>query len=262
MAICPICHKPGEKADDLFCAVHGARLIPDNGVAAAPTPPAAKPSSAPASTDESIPTDESSADQFRALRSQVAQRDARIAELEAELATAHRDLKTLGASTVTSDETPADDEEPAANNKPIAPDDTPEVAEETPDDKQVRTQSVDSSLEETEYVSPPPHIHGWLIGVGGVVAGARYGIGSDRIDIGRMKKFANGGIRINDKSVSNPHAFITVENDTVMLHDAGSTNGTFVGDKESERITKVPLKSGDTVVFAQRKVAEFVFKQK
>jgi hypothetical protein len=256
MAICPICHKPGKEADDVFCVDHGARLIAGNAVVAAPTPPAREPSSAPApppSTGELIPPDKSAADQLRAAHRDIAQRDARIAELEAAVATADRNLKALRAPAVPSEEAD-DDDQPTANDR------RPDVAG-TPEEENDSAESTDSTLAETEIVPPEPQIYGWLIGVGGVVAGERYAIGSDRIDIGRLKKFANGGIRINDKSVSNPHAFITVEHDTVMLHDEGSMNGTFLGNKESERITKVPLKDGVEVVFADRKVSVFVFKQ-
>src|SRR5919201_4852263 len=61
-------------------------------------------------------------------------------------------------------------------------------------------------------------------------------------------------IRIGDASVSSKHAKIWCEDGTFFLMDLGSTNGTFVNDRDVDR---EQLSDGDTITFGETK-ARFV----
>ncbi|MGC1377737.1 MAG: FHA domain-containing protein [Anaerolineales bacterium] len=66
---------------------------------------------------------------------------------------------------------------------------------------------------------------------------------------------SEGQIILDDPKVSNPHAKLTLENDTYVLWDFGSKNGTFVNGERIRAATT--LKENDTVKIGDR---VFVFK--
>ena len=84
-------------------------------------------------------------------------------------------------------------------------------------------------------------MHGWLLGIDGVVKGKRFGIPARGIKIGRGKRVQ---ILIEDENVSNTHAWVGVEKNRVIVRDQGSTNGTFINDPDSKPIKEARLSEG------------------
>jgi predicted Zn finger-like uncharacterized protein len=70
-------------------------------------------------------------------------------------------------------------------------------------------------------------------------AGTVFAVAKPRITIGR----ANADIIINDRVVSRLHCALEISEDSVLLRDLGSTNGTIVGNQLVKTAT---LKSGST----------------
>ena len=60
-------------------------------------------------------------------------------------------------------------------------------------------------------------------------------------------------IAMEDPFVSEIHAQITVEGDTIYITDLGSKNGTFVNRERIEKKQKVLLKNGDRIKIGQSK---------
>ncbi len=75
------------------------------------------------------------------------------------------------------------------------------------------------------------------------VHGEDYARGDSVIKIG---KFASSHVHIDDPSVSRMHAVIELSENDYKIIDLGSTRGTFIN---GERVTKGPLKEGDTLKF-------------
>jgi predicted Zn finger-like uncharacterized protein len=70
-------------------------------------------------------------------------------------------------------------------------------------------------------------------------AGAGFAVAKPRITIGR----SNADIIINDRVVSRLHCALEISEDSVLLRDLGSTNGTIVGNQLVQTAT---LTSGST----------------
>jgi predicted Zn finger-like uncharacterized protein len=73
----------------------------------------------------------------------------------------------------------------------------------------------------------------------GSEAGTIYAVVKPRVTIGR----SNADIIINDRVVSRLHCALEISEDSVLLRDLGSTNGTIVGNRPIETAT---LTSGST----------------
>ena len=71
--------------------------------------------------------------------------------------------------------------------------------------------------------------------------GKRAALGHGTFEIGRSSK---SDLPIDQESISRHHARITFDGQCHTIEDLGSTNGTFVNEKTSQR---TPLKDGDTV---------------
>jgi len=56
---------------------------------------------------------------------------------------------------------------------------------------------------------------------------------------------------VNDARASGKHVWIGYENGVLVAIDQGTTNGTFVNDVRYGRISKAPLKDGDTVIVSE-----------
>jgi hypothetical protein len=52
---------------------------------------------------------------------------------------------------------------------------------------------------------------------------------------------------------------VPLEGDRIVVIDRSSANGTYVNSVESARVSKVELKSGDTIIIARAGVARFTF---
>lgn len=64
----------------------------------------------------------------------------------------------------------------------------------------------------------------------------------------RVGRSPESDVHLPDPSVSRIHALLDVQNGALVVHDGGSTNGTYVN---KERIDSAVLKSGDVVSFGK-----------
>jgi S1-C subfamily serine protease len=83
----------------------------------------------------------------------------------------------------------------------------------------------------------------------GLLNGQRFNITAQGILIGRQPGLAQ--IVVNDSRASGKHVWIGYENGVMVAIDQNTTNGTFVNDVRNGRISKAPLKDGDTVIVAE-----------
>jgi FHA domain len=290
MSICPKCGK--QYLDRVeFCEKDGARLI--RGPADTGTGKNRKPNTI---VSEAAIPDRLLEVELRKARSELAARDARISELEAELADARLELETMRRSQTKRDDAatvsrPATapvvvEPKPAANrpatapvvaepkptaNRPatapvvVGPKPTvnrPATAPVVVEPKPAAKHTTAAALEETVFVPVPYTNHGWLVCTSGLLAGQRFAIGAKGIEIGRSKRFADaGGIAIKDNHVSNPHAWVGLENGRIIVRDEGSSNGTYLKDSSSERITECPLAPGTSIIIVNEAIGAFVFKE-
>ena len=258
MLVCPKCHTQYAEPRE-FCELDGVRLIAES------TPSSAK--------GDSEKPDPPTKDEPAADTAELDQLQGRIRELEAKLAAADLELKKLRA-TSTDKKTVAE----PADKKTVAESTDKKTAAEPADkktlaespDKKTAAESTDKKTagepadkrapaepEPTEVVEAAEVMHGWLLGIDGVVKGKRFGIPARGIKIGRGKRVQ---ILIEDENVSNTHAWVGVEKNRVIVRDQGSTNGTFINDPDSKPIKEARLSEGDTIIIAgKRGIAEFMF---
>lgn len=83
----------------------------------------------------------------------------------------------------------------------------------------------------------------------GLLNGQRFSLGPQGLLIGRQPGLAQ--IVVNDSRASGKHVWIGYENGVLVAIDQGTTNGTFVNDVRNGRISKAPLKDGDTVIVSE-----------
>lgn len=83
----------------------------------------------------------------------------------------------------------------------------------------------------------------------GLLHGQRFSLTATGLLIGRQPGQAQ--IVVNDSRASGKHVWIGYENGALVAIDQGTTNGTFVNDVRLGRISKAPLKDGDTVIVAE-----------
>jgi serine protease Do len=83
----------------------------------------------------------------------------------------------------------------------------------------------------------------------GLLHGQRFSLTATGLLIGRQPGQAQ--VVVNDSRASGKHVWIGYENGTLVAIDQGTTNGTFVNDVRLGRISKAPLKDGDTVIVAE-----------
>lgn len=83
----------------------------------------------------------------------------------------------------------------------------------------------------------------------GLLQGQRFSLTGTGLLIGRQPGHAQ--IVVNDSRASGKHVWIGYENGALVAIDQGTTNGTFVNDVRLGRISKAPLKDGDTVIVAE-----------
>lgn len=83
----------------------------------------------------------------------------------------------------------------------------------------------------------------------GLLYGQRFSLGPQGLLIGRQPGVAQ--IVVNDSRASGKHVWIGYENGTLVAIDQGTTNGTFINDVRHGRISKAPLKDGDTVIVGE-----------
>jgi serine protease Do len=92
----------------------------------------------------------------------------------------------------------------------------------------------------------------------GLLAGQRFSLSHQGLLIGRQPGLAQ--VVVNDSRASGKHVWIGYENGTLVAIDQGTTNGTFVNDVRNGRISKAPLRDGDTVIVAEPDVLSLQLK--
>ena len=90
--------------------------------------------------------------------------------------------------------------------------------------------------------------YGLLHCTAGPLEGQRFVVEEQGLYIGRDPSLAQ--IVINDSRVSKRHVRILPRDGKVWAIDQNSTNGTFLGKADGQRITEVQLKRGDTLILA------------
>lgn len=131
--------------------------------------------------------------------------------------------------------------------KPMVPEETPSTHSE---------ESVNAPPGSSRANPGPPHASGQRACVV-VLAGDRMGesfpLNDGRTTIGRG---LHADVRVNDEGISRAHALIERIDDTYMLSDAGSTNGTFANGK---RVERQALQEGDKIQIGASSVLRFSF---
>ena len=84
-------------------------------------------------------------------------------------------------------------------------------------------------------------LHGCLTVIDGLDAGLKVDCTTNRINIGRRN---TNELPLTDMNTSRLHAYIVYEDNSHVVHDAKSLNGTYVG---GNRITHKHLKNGDRI---------------
>lgn len=98
--------------------------------------------------------------------------------------------------------------------------------------------------------------YGLLNCTGGALEGQRFVIEEEGFYIGRDPALST--VVVNDTRVSKRHVRIVPRNGKVWAIDQNSTNGTFLGKADGQRITEVQLKRGDVLILADN-AATFVY---
>lgn len=83
----------------------------------------------------------------------------------------------------------------------------------------------------------------------GGLNGQRFALTAQGVLIGRQPGLAQ--IVIDDSRASGKHVWIGYDQGVLVAIDQGTTNGTFVNDVRFGRISKAPLKDGDTVIVSE-----------
>jgi len=114
--------------------------------------------------------------------------------------------------------------------------------------------------ERTRMSEPPAPTAGeqkrdraYLVVLAGTSVGEMYKIERERTIIGRGGR---AQIRLLDDGISREHAEVVIEGDQVMLHDLGSTNGTFCN---GIKVGKKELADGDKILVGSTTILKFTY---
>jgi len=113
--------------------------------------------------------------------------------------------------------------------------------------------SVRTRLETPPAVAPPvaaERTFGSVQVTAGALSGKRFNITKAGLLIG--KDPAKCQIVVTDDTVSHEHAWIVPLDNSVVVIDRGSTNGTYINSVESPRVSKVGLQNGDRVYLGKK----------
>jgi len=114
--------------------------------------------------------------------------------------------------------------------------------------------SMRTRLETPPAVAPPApapeRSFGSVQVTAGALSGKRFNITKAGLLIG--KDPAKCQIVVNEETVSHEHAWIVPVDNSVVVIDRGSTNGTYINSVESPRVSKVGLQNGDRVYLGKK----------
>jgi two-component system, cell cycle response regulator len=102
----------------------------------------------------------------------------------------------------------------------------------------------------------PKRDQAYLIVLAGSAMGEMYKITRERTIIGRGQK---ADIRMMDEGLSREHCEVVLEGDKILVHDMGSTNGTFC---RGVRIDRHELTDGDKILVGSGTVLKFTYHDK
>ena len=104
--------------------------------------------------------------------------------------------------------------------------------------------------------SPPAQHPLYLVVIAGGIPGAMIRLSSGGTRLGRA---ADNSLQLPDASISRYHAFIGVDDEgLVRLSDLGSTNGTFLNERQVPEHTPVLVEDGDRLQFGANVVFKFI----
>jgi diguanylate cyclase (GGDEF)-like protein len=93
----------------------------------------------------------------------------------------------------------------------------------------------------------------YLVVLAGTAVGEMYKIEAEKTIIGRGQK---AQIRLLDEGISREHAQVVIEGNKVVLHDLGSTNGTFCNGLKVDR---KELADGDKILVGSTTILKFTY---
>ncbi len=98
-------------------------------------------------------------------------------------------------------------------------------------------------------VEHAPKSYGSLLGLSGGMEGREVKVDEEGFVIGRDQRTAQ--LVVSDPRISKRHVWIGVREGKVWAIDVGSTNGCYLNDSRSERITEVVLENGDILILSE-----------
>lgn len=109
-----------------------------------------------------------------------------------------------------------------------------------------------TKIESPPAVAPPAteRNFGSVQVTAGPLTGKRFSITKAGLLVG--KDPAKCQIVVNDDTVSHEHAWIVPVDNSVLVIDRGSTNGTYINSVESPRVSKVGIQNGDRVYLGKK----------
>lgn len=108
-------------------------------------------------------------------------------------------------------------------------------------------------------IGTTPVGYGAVVCTSGPMVGQRFEIRPEGLYIGRDGTLSQ--IVVNDSRVSKRHVWIGPRSGRVAVVDQGSTNGTFLNQPGSQRITEAILNQGDVIIVSEADVARFQFQK-
>jgi len=104
--------------------------------------------------------------------------------------------------------------------------------------------------------APAKRDQAYLIVLAGSAMGEMYKVTRERTIIGRGQR---ADIRMMDEGISREHCEVLIEGDKVVLHDLGSTNGTYC---RGLRVDRHDLSDGDKILVGSGTVLKFTYHDK
>jgi len=104
--------------------------------------------------------------------------------------------------------------------------------------------------------APVTRDQAYLIVLAGSAMGEMFKITNERTVIGRGQR---ADVRMMDEGVSRDHCELLVEGEKIILHDLGSTNGTYC---RGLRIDRHELEDGDKILVGSGTVLKFTYHDK
>ena len=120
------------------------------------------------------------------------------------------------------------------------------------------TTAVGDVSEDAATIVAPRGNFGSITCVSGVLLGKRWNIPGHGLSIGRDP---DSDVVVTDSRVSAKHAQIRPRQGSVIVVDAGSTNGVFLNDIHNRIEGETALKPGDLVMLSATDAAHFIYRK-